>query len=190
MPGVVPILVRKDSPVRVPPGDVRWLVESRVGGVSRVATIGRDVEVSLAKGRVHSTQRDQVSGEVQEIDLPLFEIPVIPTDLVVLAIRVVVAALRPADFISSGEHRHAGRQNAREQHVAYLLMAYLIDGRIVGFTLVAVVGRNVVVGAVAVVLAVVLVVLVLVGHEIAQGEAIVGGDEVDRGERATAVGCI
>ena len=47
--------------------------------------------------------------------------------------------------------------------------------------------RPVVVGAVAVVLAVGLVVLVVVGDQVAQGEAVVGGHEVDRRERQPAV---
>jgi hypothetical protein len=53
----------------------------------------------------------------------------------------------------------------------------------------AAVPRAVVALAVAVALAVGLVVLVVVGHQVAQGEAVVGGDEVDRRDRlAAAVG--
>ena len=61
------------------------------------------------------------------------------------------------------------------------------DVGVVGLALDAVVPGAVVVGAVAVVLAVGLVVLVLVGHQVAQGEAVVRGDEVDRRERPAAV---
>ena len=57
----------------------------------------------------------------------------------------------------------------------------------VGLALDAAVVGAVVVGAVAVVLAVGLVVLVLVGDQVAQGEAVVRGDEVDRRERQPAV---
>ena len=55
---------------------------------------------------------------------------------------------------------------------------------VVGRALDAVVPRAVVALAVVVVLAVGLVVLLVVGHEVAQREAVVGGDEVDAGERA------
>jgi hypothetical protein len=41
--------------------------------------------------------------------------------------------------------------------------------------------------AVAAALAVGLVVLLVVGHEVVEREAVVGGDEVDRGDRAAAV---
>src|SRR5690606_29923693 len=52
----------------------------------------------------------------------------------------------------------------------------------------AVVPREVIVAAVAIVLVVVLVVLLVVGHQILEGEAVVGGDEVHRAERpATAL---
>ncbi len=53
----------------------------------------------------------------------------------------------------------------------------------VGLALHAAVPRPVVVGAVAVVLAVGLVVLAVVGDQVAQGEPVVGGDEVDRRRR-------
>ena len=62
----------------------------------------------------------------------------------------------------------------------------MISG-VVGLALDAAVPGAVVVGAVAVVLAVGLVVLVVVGDEVAQREAVMGGDEVDRGVRRTAV---
>ena len=62
----------------------------------------------------------------------------------------------------------------------------LISG-IVGLALDAVVPGPVVVGPVAVALLVGLVVLLVVGDEVAQREAVVGGDEVDRRERVAAV---
>ena len=58
---------------------------------------------------------------------------------------------------------------------------------VVGLALDPAVPGPVVVGAVGVVLAVGLVVLVVVGDQVAQGEAVVGGDEVDRGVRRAAV---
>ena len=63
------------------------------------------------------------------------------------------------------------------------------DVRVVGRALGAAVPRPVVVGAVAVVLAVGLVVLVVVGDQVAQGEAVVHGDQVDRRGRSPAAGC-
>ena len=64
------------------------------------------------------------------------------------------------------------------------------DLGVVGLPLDAAVPGAVVVGAVLVVLEVGLVVLLVVGDEVAQREAVVGGDEVDRGERLAAVGLV
>src|SRR6202022_4511511 len=73
------------------------------------------------------------------------------------------------------------------QERALAARAQLLDARILGLPFDATVPRVVVVGAVLVVLAVGLVVLVVVGDQVAQGEAIVGGDEVDAaGWSATA----
>ena len=100
-------------------------------------------------------------------------LPVDPRQLVVLAVGVVVAALGAADLVAGQEHRHALRQQQRREEVALLPRPQLVDRRIVGRPLDAVVPRAVVALAVAVVFAVGLVVLVVVRHEIAQREAVV-----------------
>src|SRR5205085_2509023 len=61
---------------------------------------------------------------------------------------------------------------------------------VVGVALGARVPGAVVVGAVPVVLAVGLVVLVVVGDQVAEGEAVVGGDEVDRRVGPAAVALV
>ncbi len=112
--------------------------------------------------------------------------PVEPGDLVVLAVGVVVAALRAADLVAAEQHRHALRQQQRGQQVALLACPQREHLGVVGRSLDAAVPRAVVVLAVAVVLAVGLVVLLVVGDEVAQREAVVRGDEVDAGRRAPA----
>ena len=49
--------------------------------------------------------------------------PINPTDLIVLTIGVVVAALCAAEFIAGNDHRNAERQQKRGHHVALLLFA-------------------------------------------------------------------
>ena len=102
-------------------------------------------------------------------------------------VGVVVAALGAAALVAGGDHRDAGRQAQRGQQVRGLLAAQGHDLGVVGLALDAAVPGPVVVGAVAVVLAVGLVVLVVVGDQVAQREAVVGGDEVDRGVRRAPV---
>src|SRR5690606_42100261 len=57
---------------------------------------------------------------------------------------------------------------------------------IIGRPLASVIPGQVVVAAILVVLAIGLVVLVVVTHHVAQGETVMGGDEVDRGVGTTA----
>jgi hypothetical protein len=82
---------------------------------------------------------------------------------------------------------HPGRQQQRGHQVAIERRRSGQDHRVVGRALDAAVPGTVVVGAVAVVLAVGLVVLVVVCREVGEREAVVRGDEVDRGRGPTAV---
>ena len=89
-------------------------------------------------------------------------------------------------LVAGQQHRCALGQQQRGQQVAHLPLAQGVDLRIVGLAFDAVVARAFVVGAVLVVLAVGLVVLVLVADQIAQGEAVVGSDEIDRRDRSSS----
>ena len=130
-----------------------------------------------------AAQADQPLREVEQLALLVGEVPVVPGDLGVLAPGVVVAALRAAELVAAEQHRRAVRQEQRRQEVADLAQPQRDDLGVVRRPLDAAVPRAVVVGAVAVVLAVGLVVLGVVRDHVAQREAVVGGDEVDRGER-------
>src|SRR5690606_11777074 len=127
-------------------------------------------------------QRDQAPGEgKQRLALVVDVLPVQPADLAVLAVGVVVAALAAAELVAGHQHRDTLRQQRGGDEVAHLLAAQLADFRVVGRAFGAAVPAVVVVAAVAVVLPVRLVVLTVVGDEVAQGEAVVGGDEVGAG---------
>ena len=68
-------------------------------------------------------------------------VPVEPGDLVVLALGVVVAALRAPDLVAAEQHRHALREQQRREQVALLPRAQRDDLRIVGRALDAAVPR-------------------------------------------------
>src|SRR5262249_43654709 len=106
--------------------------------------------------------------------------------LVVLAIRIVVAALGAAELVAGHDHRRALRQEQSRQEIAPLATAQRVDALVVGGALDAEAHRVLVIAAVAVGLAVGLVVLVLVRNEMVEREPVVGGDEVDAGGRAAA----
>ena len=106
-------------------------------------------------------------------------VPVEPADLVVLAIGVVVAALRAPDLVAHQQHRRPEREQGQGQEVLDLAVAQRLDGGIVGRPFDAAIPAEVVVGAVAVVFAVCFVVLAVVRDQIVEREAVVAGDEVD-----------
>src|SRR5207237_996400 len=87
-------------------------------------------------------ERDQTPDvfEQRMIDLG----PVDPRDLVVLAVRVVVAFLGPAELVSHRQHRHALRKEKRGEQVSLLLRAELEHRWLVGVTFNAAVPRPVV----------------------------------------------
>jgi hypothetical protein len=71
------------------------------------------------------------------------------------------------------------REQQRGEEIAHLPVAQGVDFRVVGRAFDAVVPRQVVVAAVLIVFVVGFVVLVVVRHQIVEGEAVVGGDEID-----------
>ena len=61
--------------------------------------------------------------------------PVQPGELVVLAVDVVVASLRPAHFVAVQQHRHALGEEQCGDEVAFLLLPERDDLDVVGLTL-------------------------------------------------------
>jgi len=178
-------------------------VEGRMPGVLRDLTaIGPDPRevlrpavmqwpsievVALTERAVRPAKVEQLAREDLEIGLPRLPLPVVPGDLVVLAVGVVVAALSAPELVAAADHRDSGRQEQGRQQVAHLLVSDDIDDRVAGLALDAVVRGPVVVGAVAIPFEVRLVVLAVVRHKVAHRESIMRGDEVDRRERSTSL---
>ena len=88
-------------------------------------------------------------------------VPVEPGRFVVLAVGVVVAALRAAHLVAHQQHRRPDREQRQRQEVLHLAVAQPLHRGIVGGPLDAAVPAQVVVRSVAVALAVRLVVLAL-----------------------------
>src|ERR1044072_6895514 len=95
-----PIVLCHFLPVGPEPGQVFDL-----GAVNAAAL----EKLSAAKDRMGGAQHDQGAGKGEQGLLLARDVPVEPADLVVLTIRVVVPALRSADFVASANHRHALR---------------------------------------------------------------------------------
>ena len=141
-------------------------------------------EAAAAEGGMVGPQPGQRRGELDErlVD----RVPVHPAQFVVLRVGVVVALLRAAELVAVQQHRNALREHQRGDEVALLARAKGVDGRIIRRPLDPEIQRSVVRFAVLVVFAVGVVVLVVVRDQVAQGEAVVRRDEVDRRDRATS----
>ena len=145
-------------------------------------------EAAAAQDRVVAAQPHHRAGELEERLLVLAEVPVDPRDLVVLAVGVVVALLGAAELVAVADHRHALAEQDRGEEVADLAVAQREDPAVLRRALGAAVPGAVVVVTVVVALAVGLVVLLVVRDEVVEGEAVVRGNEVDRGDwRASGV---
>src|SRR4029453_1548509 len=105
---------------------------------------------------------------------------------IVLAVGVVVATLAAAELVPAEEQRHPARQQQGGQQGPGLPGAELDPLGVGAWPLHPAVPGPVVAGPVPVALAVGLVVLAVVGHQVAQGEPVVDGDEVDGGGGAPA----
>ena len=115
-----------------------------------------------------------------QLQIAVVVVPDHPAEGAVLAPAVVVAPLAAAHLIAHQQHRHAAGQQQGAQQVALLAAPQRQHLRVGRWTFHAVVPAVVVVFAIAVVLAVGQVVFAVVGHQIRQGEAVVGGDQVHR----------
>ncbi len=111
-------------------------------------------ELLPAHREVIFAQRDQQPREAQEAGILLCQRPIDPGDLVVLAIRIVVALLGPAELIALSQERHALRNHEQSQEVAHLPLPQCVDAGVIGRTFVAAVGAEIFVPAVFVVFAV------------------------------------
>ena len=151
----------------------------------------RSLQEALApEHRMLVAQGDQTAREVVQRGCALVEVPVVPGELVVLAPAVVVALLRPLESRRRrGSSASPARSTGREE-VALLPSPELAHLGVIGRPLDSAVPGAVVVGAVLVVLEVRLVVLLVIGDEVGEREAVVGGDEVDRGKRITSVSLV
>ncbi|GAA1243966.1 hypothetical protein GCM10009646_34600 [Streptomyces aureus] len=176
----LPVVVRHLARVRAQPHEVGQ-------GLALVGVRVTAEEAAAAQHRVGGSQGDGAPGELHQLALVLVHAPVGPGDLVVLAVGVVVPLLGAAQFVAVGEHGDALGEQQRGEEVALLPAAQFEHAFVVGGAFGAAVPGPVGALAVPVVLAVGLVALVVVRDQVAQGESVVGGDEVDAGARAAAV---
>jgi hypothetical protein len=101
------------------------------------------------------------------------EVPVEPTDLVVLAVCVVVAPLGPAQLVSYQQHRCSDRQHVQNEEISDLSAAERFDPRIVDGAFRAAIPALIVVHTVTILFTVFFVVLLVVGNKIVERNTVV-----------------
>ena len=164
----------------------RLAVAAQPGQVGRPSPSGRPVYQRSASGS--RRRRSAIRWAVKSISASSARDQSIQVIGVVLAVGVVVAALAVAEFVAGGQHRRALRQQQCGQQGALQARAQRLHLGVVGRAFDAAVPAEVVAVAVAVVLAVGLVVALVVADQVAQREAVVRDDVVDRlGRRAAAL---
>src|SRR5262249_15303039 len=75
-------------------------------------------------------ERAEEPDESMNVSVTLAQAPVEPADLGVLAIRVVVAALRPAHLVAHQQHGRADGQQVQREKILDLAVAERLDRRI------------------------------------------------------------
>src|SRR5258708_22046042 len=115
---------------------------------------------AAAKNRMLAAKLDQPTRELDQLGVRVH--PIDPRNRIVLAIRIVVAALGTSELVAGENHRYPLRQYQRREEVAFLPIANRANRRIVGWTFDAAIPRAVVVISIAIPFLVRLVVFLVV----------------------------
>src|SRR2546427_4756092 len=145
-----PVLLGHLLAVRAKPGEVLHF---------RAANAAAVEELAAAEHRMMLAKPDDLLRELEHVSRGRLEAPIHPGQLVVLAVRIVVALLRASQLVAVEQHGHAEREHQRGEEGAFGPLPLIEDPRVVGGPFGAAVPREIVVVAVAIVLAVGLVVL-------------------------------
>ena len=125
-----------------------------------------------------------------EISLAFVELPIEPTYFVVLAIGIVVAILRMAEFVTAANHWHALRQHYRRDESSHLAFSQGGDLWILRRPFLATIPTQIVAVAIAIVVFVSFVVLVVVADQIIETESVVRRHKIDARIRLPSVVCV
>jgi len=137
--------------------------------------------VGSAQTGVGAAEGDEKTGVAEESLVARDQIPVEPVPVGVVAVGIVVAPLRASHLVAHVEHGDALADHEKSHGILRATQAQGVDVGIGGQTFCAAIPRPIIVAAVDVALAVFQIVFCFVGEEVGQGEAVVAGDEIDRG---------
>ena len=112
--------------------------------------------------RLCLAQPDEVTRKLQQVVLHRSQIPVEPTDFVVLAIGIVIAELRSSKLIAAAEHGNSLRKHQRGKKIPFLFFPQGINPLVIGRPFCSTIPAQVIVFPIGTILSVSLVVLVVI----------------------------
>src|SRR5262245_26003676 len=125
-----------------------------------------DIEGVTAEQRMRPPKLNEMLEKPEQVGMRLEEAPIDPTDLIVLTVGVVVAALCAPELIPGQNHRGASGKEKDRRKVAHLPLTQPDDLRGLGRSLAAAIPAQVLITTVGVMLVVGLVVLTVVSDQI------------------------
>ena len=140
--------------------------------------------------RLCLAQPDEVTRKLQQVVLHRSQIPVEPTDFVVLAIGIVVAELSSSHLIATAEHGNSLRKHQGGNEVPLLFFPLGINRLVICRPFRSAIPAQVIVFPVDIILSVSFVVLVIVTDQIVKRESVVTGDKIDAGIGAASAAFI
>ena len=105
--------------------------------------------------------------------------PVHPADVVVLAISIVIALLRPREFVAGDHHGCSLREQQSRQHISHLPTSQPVDLRVVGGAFNTAIPGDGIGIAIVICLAVRFIVSFVIGDQVVQRKTIMSGNKID-----------
>src|SRR5436190_14221165 len=137
-------------------------------------------KAGAAQERQIGSEPHDATDEVEQRRIALADIaPAHPGNFIILAEGIVIAALRAAKLVTHLQHGRSVTEKQARKKCSTQAIAKVENSWIVGWALGAAVPTPIVVVTVLVILEIGFVMLLVVRDEIEEGEAVMGGDEID-----------
>ena len=137
------------------------------------------IEIVAGKVWMAPAQRDHTPNELKHLSLSLDQPPIEPGKLVVLAPDVIVSALGSENFVAGQQHRYAPADHQDGDKILSLSPAKPDYLGIIGFSLYPTIPAQVIVSSIPILLAIRFIVFVVVANQVAEGEPVMAGDEIN-----------
>ena len=125
------------------------------------------------------TKRNRTFYKFKQFPILLHTLPVNPSYLVVLAIRIIISVLGISYLISTINQRHSLAEQHHKKRISYLTFSHLTDLQLSAWPFHATVPGIIITAAILIILLIGFIMSVIIGYHIIQGKAILTGHVVD-----------